>query len=151
MINVTKFRHVAIVVEDLDRMINFYVDVLGFELKREIEIESDDFRRGVGLPDAKAKGAHLIVPNSDVEIEMFEFKEQIERNSELSLANHPGYRHIALIVDNLEETYECLEKEGIEFYSEPIHVKEPANVAGFRFVYFKDPEGNIIELNQLPN
>jgi hypothetical protein len=24
-------------------------------------------------------------------------------------------------------------------------------VAGFQFVYFRDPEGNIVELNQLPD
>ncbi|WP_139176444.1 VOC family protein [Natronincola peptidivorans] len=147
---VKKFRHIGLVVKDYSKMMKFYSEVLGFEIIREFEIENEDFRKGVGISNAKAKGAHLIVPGNNVEIEISEYEQKIERCSELSLSNYPGYRHIAFIVENLEEAYNDLRKLGIEFISEPICVKEPKNVAGFQFVYFRDPEGNIIEINQLP-
>ena len=57
---------------------------------------------------------------------------------------------MALVVENLQETWKELEGKGISFLSEPIRVKEPKEVAGFQFVYFLDPEGNLIELNELP-
>lgn len=151
MVKIKRFRHIGLVVTSYEKMVNFYVDILGLEIIREFEIESEDFRKGVGIPDAKAIGAHLRVPGSDVEIEIVEYKPNLERMEELSLSNYPGFRHIALFVENLEEVYQHLKQRGIDFVSEPICVKEPKSVAGFRFVYFKDPEGNIIEMNQAPD
>ena len=148
MINIQRFRHVALVVRDLDRMVEFYTTVLGLKLKRTFEIESEEFRKGIGIKDAKAKGAHLMVPDSNVEIELFQFNQSV--NEETSVANMTGYRHIAFIVDDLKHSFEILEENGIKFFSEPITVTEPESVKGFQFVYFRDPEGNIIELNKLP-
>ena len=54
-------------------------------------------------------------------------------------------------MDDLKESWRELKEKGISFLSEPIAVKEPKEVAGFQFVYFLDPEGNIIELNELPS
>ena len=67
-----------------------------------------------------------------------------------SPANAQGYRHFALVVDDLKESWKELKRKGISFLSEPIAVKEPKEVAGFQFVYFLDPEANITELNELP-
>ena len=145
-----KFRHVAIVVRDLDRMVSFYTQTLGFLVKRRFAIGNEDFRRGIGLPDAEAIVTHLIIPNSDVEIELLQFKETKNLLSP-SPANTQGYRHFALVVDDLKESWRELKEKGISFLSEPIAVKEPKEVAGFQFVYFLDPEGNIVEFNQLPD
>ncbi len=73
MINITKFRHVAIIVKDLQRMLDFYTKIMGFNIKRTFKIESEDFRKGINIPNARAKGAHLIHPNLDIEIELFQF------------------------------------------------------------------------------
>jgi glyoxylase I family protein len=150
LLQIKKFRHVAIVVRDLDRMVNFYTQTLGFRLKRRFAIGNEDFQRGIGVLDAEATGAHLLVPNSDVEIELFQFREAEDVPSG-SPANTQGDRHVALVVENLQETWRELEETGISFLSNPITVKEPKEVAGFQFVYFRDPEGNIIELNELPS
>jgi len=150
MIKIQRFRHVAIVVEDLDRMVEFYTGVLGLKLKRNFEIESEEFRTGIGIKDAKARGAHLMVPDSNVEIELFQFTNSQSVKERTSIANMIGYRHMAFIVDDLEKAVEILKGNGVEFFSEPITVNEPESVRGFRFVYFRDPEGNIIELNKLP-
>ncbi len=150
MINIQRFRHVAIVVEDLDRMVEFYTGVLGLKLKRNFDIESEEFRKGIGIKDAKARGAHLMVPDSNVEIELFQFIDNQCEKGKTSVANMIGYRHMAFIVDDLEKAVEILKENGVEFFSEPITVNEPESVRGFRFVYFRDPEGNIIELNKLP-
>ena|SRR5437867_7420476 len=130
-------------------MVNFYTQTLGFVVKRRFAIGNEDFRKGIGVPHAEATGAHLMVPNSDVEIELFQFRET--RNVLCpSPANTQGYRHVALVVDNLTESWRELKENGGSFLSEPIMAKEPKEVAGFQFVYFLDPEGNIIELNELP-
>jgi glyoxylase I family protein len=131
-------------------MVNFYTQTLGFLVKRRFAIGNEDFRKGIGLPDAEAVVAHLMVPNSDVEIELLQFKETKNLLSP-SPANTQGYRHFALVVDDLKESWRELKEKGISFLSEPIAVEEPKEMAGFQFVYFLDPEGNIIELNELPS
>ena len=130
-------------------MKNFYKDILGFSLIRKFRIKSEDFQKGIGVADAEAQGAHLSLPDSQFEIEMFRFN-HTEYFDSILQANTQGYRHIAFIVDNLQESYNELQGKGVIFQSGPITVKEPKEVAGFQFVYFRDPEGNIIELNQLP-
>jgi glyoxylase I family protein len=150
LLRIKRFRHVAIVVRDLDRMVNFYTQTLGFLVKRRFTIRSEDFQKGIRVPNAEATGVHLQVPNSDIEIELFQFRETKDVASSAP-ANAQGYRHMAFVVDNLQQTWKELKKKGVSFLSEPITVKEPKEVAGFQFVYFLDPEGNIIELNELPS
>ena len=146
MIKIKKFRHIGLVVNDFEKMLDFYSIILGFKILKNFEISSSDFREGVGINNAKAKVAHLQI-SEDVELEMFEYNETL-RCSNKNKANAEGFRHIALFVENLNESYTYLKSKNIEFISEPITINEPVTVAGFKFVYFRDPEGNIIELNQ---
>lgn len=150
--HIQRFRHVALVAEDMPTLIDFYTQVLGFEVKRRYEVKTADFQRGVGVPGAEAMGVHLSLPNSPVELELFQFiAPRLPPAGAPLPANQPGYRHMALVVDNIQAAYAELKAKGITFLSEPITFKEPKEVAGFQFVYFRDPEGNIIELNQLPD
>ncbi|WP_321382673.1 VOC family protein [uncultured Enterococcus sp.] len=45
--------------------------------------------------------------------------------------------------ENLQEDYETLKAAGVEFLGEPQYVKEWYMTC----VYFRDPEGNLFELN----
>jgi catechol 2,3-dioxygenase-like lactoylglutathione lyase family enzyme len=151
---IKKFRPVAIVAHDLGKLIDFYTQTLGFEVKRRYEARNANFQNGIGVPGADAIVVHLTIPNSTVELEMFQFNAPVidAYGSPLPVpANQPGFRHMALIVDDLQAAYLELKAKGIIFLSEPITHKEPKEVAGFQFVYFRDPEGNIVELNQLPD
>ncbi|WP_377473304.1 MAG: VOC family protein [Microcoleus anatoxicus] len=151
MAKVVNARHVGLVVEDLDRMILFYTQYLNFQIAWKFTIDTAAFREGVGIPDASARGTHLRVPGSDIQIEMIEYTPKIGRSPEQSLSNCPGFRHMAFVVDDIDEMFASLQSRGVEFFSQkPILVTEPPAANGLKFVYFKDPEGNIIELNQLP-
>jgi catechol 2,3-dioxygenase-like lactoylglutathione lyase family enzyme len=46
MINIKKFRHTAIIVQNLDKMKRFYTETLGLKCIRSIQISSEDFQRG---------------------------------------------------------------------------------------------------------
>lgn len=151
MINLVNFRHIAIIVNDYAKMVNFYSRVLGFQINREFKIKSKEFQRGVGMKGAKARVAHLSISGTTPEIEIAEYFPKIRKSRDISKANAPGYRHIALVVTDLKKAYQRLKKLGIDFFSSPICISKPKNISGVQFVYLKDPEGNIIELNQLPD
>jgi lactoylglutathione lyase len=53
-----------------------------------------------------------------------------------------GYGHIALAVDDLDETLERLKEQGIEPEREPYRVRE----GGSRLCFVRDPDGYRIEL-----
>lgn len=134
---IQRFRHVGIVVKDLDRMIEFYTHTLGLSLKRTFEVDSEEFGKGVGLPGSKARGAHIMDAAGQVELEFLQFLSHPEERLTLTSAtNAPGYRHIAFIVDDLEESCNKLKDGGIEFLSEPVTMTAPQNIVGFSFVYF---------------
>ena len=54
--------HINIVVEDLDAMIAFYRDILGFKLTRRAVISGDWISRVVGLPDVEAEAVYMDAP-----------------------------------------------------------------------------------------
>jgi glyoxylase I family protein len=54
-----------------------------------------------------------------------------------------GFKHLAFDVPKLERAMESLRADGIEF--DPI-IEQDHVVPGMRIVFFRDPEGNIIEL-----
>lgn len=150
MIDIVQFRHVALIVENLEKMRDFYETVMGFSFVRSMYIDSEDFRRGIGVPGSSAHGIVLRMQNTDVEIEMFQILPLLTKNKDISCTNAPGFRHLAFSVTDLNASYRELIEMGIAFVEKPIFVSEPKEVAGLGFAYFKDPEGNLIELNQLP-
>ena len=150
MNGIIKFRHVALITLDLDKTLKFYTEVIGFKVARQFEIGSPEFQKGVGIPGAKARAAQLSIPGSDAELEIFEYEKKGEYDPKVSSPDRPGFRHIALQGADIEDCCAHLRKNGVEFFSEPITISGPPNVAGNKFVYFKDPEGNILELSQLP-
>lgn len=147
-VGITDFRHVAIVTTDLARMVDFYAGVLGFDVLREFTLDADFFGTGVGVPGASARLAHLRVPGSTAELELLEFAGRPTDPAAAPRADERGYRHITLVVDDIDAAVQHLTAHGVELVSDPIRVGGPAAPGGFAFVYCRDPEGNIVELNQ---
>jgi catechol 2,3-dioxygenase-like lactoylglutathione lyase family enzyme len=150
MINIKSLRHIAIVVDNLEKMLDFYQNTLGFHLKKRFFMSGDDFEKGVGVKESSANVVHLEIPNSSITLELQEYSPKLKREENLSKANYNGFRHIAFLVEGIENIYNELKAKGINFVSKPILVTQPENVKGVKFVYFKDIEGNIIELSELP-
>lgn len=55
----------------------------------------------------------------------------------------PDTLEICIPSDNVDEDYNRLKEAGVEFISEPQTIED----WGMRCVYFRDPEGNLIELS----
>ena len=120
--------HIAIIASDYDKAKEFYVDKLGFKVKREMERKDrDDFI------------IILEAPNG-IEIELFIEKDPPRRVTRPEAA---GLRHLAFRVQDIEESVEKLNKKGIE--TEEIRI-DPQN--GKRMTFFMDPAGLPLELHE---
>lgn len=118
----------GIFVEDMGKMVRFYRDVLGFEIKEEDETSNVFLEKDGTL--------FLMYRRSDFEK---------MTNRKYNYANGiNGHYEIALSVKNYDEvdkTFAQLISKGAVLISEPI--TEPW---GQRTCYISDPEGNLIEI-----
>ena len=140
--------HVGITVKDLDVSIRFYHDVLGLEFSNEPSpwFEGEDLGRGVGVPGAALRQVSLLV--GDTTIELLEYKMPPSATLRPLSSNSLGASHVAFRVDDIEAAKADLEARGVSFYSD-VNVVDEGVLAGWRWVYFEDPDGYPLELVQV--
>ncbi|MDD4189095.1 MAG: VOC family protein [Eubacteriales bacterium] len=136
--------HAGITVGDLDRSVAFYRDILGL---RHVKTEPPRASRGerLGVPGARIKIAIMDYPGGSIElIQYFEPKSQKEKAEPV---NSIGQVHIAFQVDDIEKTIEKMVEKGVEFIGGNKHeVISDGPLQGWKWIYFKDPDGTNLEL-----
>jgi len=143
---ITGAHHTSFTVSDLERSLEFYAGLLGFEVLWRREIEEKYFRDIVGFPECRVRAAHLRIPGSPHVLELFEYV--TPRGTRVDLqTNNPGSAHIALLVDDLPAHYNKLTSKGVRFRSGPVMIDTGVNKGGSS-VYMIDPDGITIELFQ---
>ena len=137
--------HVGITVKDLEASISFYHDVLGLPFSNEPSpwFDGQELGAAVGVPGAALRQVSLLL--GDTTLELLEYSSPPSDTKEPLKSNSLGASHVAFLVDDIEATKTELEAKGIEFYS-PINVVDDGVLAGWRWVYFQDPDGYPLEL-----
>lgn len=137
--------HTAITVSNLDRAIEFYCGVLGLELAHEpTEIFSGAFvEQALRVPGASLRIAVLLV--GDDRIELLEYEAPPSPVERPLPGNARGAAHLAFVVDDIVAKKAELEAKGITFFAD-IATNEAGPLAGWRWVYFSDPDGIVLEL-----
>ena len=137
--------HVGITVRDLDASIRFYHDVLGLDFSNEPSpwFDSPELGPAVGVPGAALRQVSLLL--GDAMLELLEYKSPPSETQKPLLSNNIGASHVAFLVDDIDAKKAELEGKGIEFYSD-VNVVEEGVLAGWRWVYFEDPDGYPLEL-----
>ncbi len=131
--------HPALAVPDMQRALDFYCGVLGFELVMEAALPSgyDPLSQALGLSDAACQVR--MVRKGGSCIELFEFADK-QSGTPNRPVNRQGITHLALASDDYEKDYADLVSKGVAFNAEPF------GAAPSRFAYGRDPFGNVIEL-----
>ena len=117
--------HAAIICSDYTRSKRFYSETLGLEIIAEhYRAQRDSWKLDLRLPDGG-------------QVELFSFPGAPARPS---YPEAQGLRHLAFVVDSVEEAKSMLETRGIEV--EPVRIDE---YTGKRFTFFSDPDGLPLE------
>lgn len=120
-----KIHHIAIICSDYAKSKQFYTEILGLEIIREVyRKERNSYKLDLSL-------------NGEYIIELFSFPDPPKR---LSRPEATGLRHLAFSVDNLEAVLAEMEKHKVSY--EPIRTDE---FTGKRFTFISDPDGLPIE------
>lgn len=135
--------HVAVHVHDLEKMIRFYRDAFGFSLVGEpFSWDNDEFiDRIVAVNNSSAKGAMLKA--GTCYMELFQYRKPAPNNAKGLDPFDKGYTHFCVDVTDIYQEFERLKTLGMTF-SEP----EPINVGHVITIYGRDPEGNLIEIQE---
>jgi len=129
MIQINKVHHIAIIASDYSRSKDFYTNVLGLTIIREIYREARlSYKADLAL-------------NGDYIIELFSFPDPPAR---LSRPEGTGLRHLAFEVPDLDSAITHLHANGIG--PEPVRTDE---TTGKRFTFFADPDDLPIEFYEV--
>jgi catechol 2,3-dioxygenase-like lactoylglutathione lyase family enzyme len=140
--------HVAICTPDLDRLAAFYTDVMGFE-----PVMSTSWRdrpiidRMIGLTDSAARQVMLRAGNAYLELFEYESPVGAAADPDRNPANQ-GYTHFCVDVTDIDAEYQRLSANGMSFHSPPPTTDE-MNGSKLRAIYARDPDGNIVELQEI--
>ena len=120
--------HVAIICSDYPTSKHFYTQVLGLKVIAENYREArDSYKLDLALPDGS-------------QVELFSFPGAPNRPS---FPEAQGLRHLAFLVDDVEQVKAYLESNDVEV--EPIRIDE---FTGKAFTFFQDPDGLPLEVYQ---
>lgn len=128
-VSITGVAHIGIRVYDLARSRSFY-ELLGF-----------DFVVGPIGPEPVAILRHA----AGIEINLIlNASEGATANVLMDIeAKHPGYTHVALSTSSVDEAKASLERAGIVITEGPITFP-----GGSRSIFVRDPDGNVVEINE---
>lgn len=126
------YDHIGIRVSDKSRAMHFYqalgfVETANFPLFEANEmLSSDGVRINLIFNGTRMPNAHNALLDAPIKL--------------------PGMTHPAFIVDDLEALVAWLNEQGISITEGPHHIG-PRRIA----LFIRDPDGNVLEFNQLVN
>ncbi len=122
---IKKVEHVALLITDMDKTLEFYETVFGFKLRARGENKTREmaFIRNPDLPGFEIELMRDLYPQGDYE--------------EQGIVNH-----LAFTVDNIEEAIQYYRSKGIEFNSETPNIA----IDGAKTIFFFGPNREFLQL-----
>ncbi len=142
---------IAIPVLDADRSIDFYSHVLSFKKTSDREVAGDGYEHLFGLFGLRARLVRMQL--GDETIELMQFLSPHGRTLPADFrSNDRMFQHIAIIVSDMDQAFAVLREHQVTFASPNPQVLPPWNrsAAGIAAFYFKDPDGNPLEILHFP-
>lgn len=142
-----RFAHTNIVSINWKELVSFYVKTFNCKIVPPIRKQSGKWlEKGTGLKKAKLEGAHLLLPGhgeNGPTLEIYQYENIASQDT--VPPNKRGFGHIAFEVESVEVVLHNLLVNGGEVSGE-ITKREVQGVGEITFVYARDPEGNLIEI-----
>jgi glyoxylase I family protein len=137
-------RHVGIVVQDLEKTLHFWRDLMGLEVTVDFWEQGDYINTVQALAGVRLHMIKLRAPDGSM-IELLKDEAHPTPPPEGNELCNQGIRHIAFTVADAARSWRTLQQSGCEVLSEP--VTAPDGKA--RLFFARDPEGNLLEIVQM--
>jgi catechol 2,3-dioxygenase-like lactoylglutathione lyase family enzyme len=140
--------HTGITVSNLEKSLEFWRDVLGFEFSHTAHQTAELAEEITGIPGAEIKLAVLKAPGGH-KIELLQYLAPRDRKLAKLRPCDVGFVHVALLVSDLEVVLERIAAAGWKAAGKPQTLTSGPN-AGKRVIYVRDQDGTTIEFMELP-
>jgi catechol 2,3-dioxygenase-like lactoylglutathione lyase family enzyme len=142
---------VGITVGDIETSVAFYSDVLAFEPVARWEVSGEEYEHLFGVFGLRLDIVRMQL--GEEFIELMEFLAPQGRPIPVdSRSNDLWFQHIAIIVKDMDRAYRRLREHGVTFASSGPQTLPDWNVnaGGISAFYFRDPDGNHLEILEFP-
>lgn len=142
-----RYVHTNIIAKDWRKLAQFYIDVFKCEpIYPERNLAGQWLDQITGIDNAKIKGIHLSLPGYEngPTLEIFEY-EPDNLAEYKPMINRQGMGHLAFHAASVETVLKTLLDNGGEQLGELV-TKDYGELGVLTAVYARDPEGNIIEI-----
>jgi len=142
---VLSFNHTAFTVSDLDQIIPFFRDLLGFELTSRAPRDGRLLERMTAIDGVDIEIAYVNGPGH--RIELIQYKAPEDREVVVPRLCDAGAAHVALNVTGIEALVAASAGYGFEPVGEIIEIDAGPN-QGSKVVYLRGPDGITVEYIQ---
>ena len=147
-----KYVHTNIISDDVEKLADFYIKVFNCEKNwKDIKLIWKWLEEWTWVQNANIKWIFLKLPWYEQGwpmLEIFQYDEMLEKEKPI-IANRKWFGHIAFQVDDIEKVLENAVQHGwTELWK---IVSKEYKTGVLTFVYIRDPEWNIIELQKWEN
>lgn len=125
-----KFSHIALNCRDMAAIESFYTKFFGFKRARLIDLGDDQI---------------VFLKNGDAYLELFRAKGDGPAPADKDGPTYAGFRHLAFQVDDVDAQLAAME-DAAKISHGPFSFND--FIPGWRTVWVRDPEGNIVEISQ---
>jgi catechol 2,3-dioxygenase-like lactoylglutathione lyase family enzyme len=139
-----RFAHVGLTVSDLDQMIAFFTDMLGFELKTRLRPFDPGAVAGIiGIDEAVVEEIAYL-GKGDTTFELLQYRAPAPTRSTLRPCD-PGYMHWLVEVDDTAAAIDRAAGHGFLLVREPYLIAAGPNI-GKTGTYLRHPDGFSLEI-----
>ena len=140
--------HVSVTVSDMERSLGFYCDLLGLKEVERHRLEGETISKMAGKPDVIMEVVRLEAPETPgVMLDLQQYVTPESKVSDAQLGD-VAHSHFCFGVPDVWAAYRDLKAKGVEFVSEPVSFDLEWGIV--YVVFFKDPDGFVLELMQVP-
>ncbi len=142
----------GITVDDMEKAIAFYSEVLSFQKISDVEVWGSEYEHLQGL-----FGIRMRVVRMQLGEEVLELTEYLTPKGKPmsvdSRSNDRTFQHIAIVVSDMDQAYQHLRENKVQQVSTaPQRLPEYLTAAaGIEAFYFRDPDGHNLEIIHFPD
>ena len=142
---------IGIPVTDLDRSVEFYSKVLTFQKESEREVAGTEYEQLFGVFGLRLRTARMRLGNEHIELMQFLAPRGRPTPTDFH-SNDVWFQHVAIVVSNMDQAYARLRSFKVEHASSgPQRLPDwNPNAGGIKAFYFRDPDGNHLEILEFP-
>lgn len=142
---------IGFTVDDIERSIDFFTNVLRFEKASDVEVTGDEYEHLTGLFPVRMRKVRLRLGAEALELTDYLAPEGKPFPIDAKSNDH-WFQHIAIVVSDMDRAYRLLREHRVRHVSSgPQRLPDwNPNAGGIEAFYFRDPDGHVLEIIWFP-